>query len=373
MRGKTIAYKSLYDKHIKDNSNSNFLLNTSQSLGSPNEIMMKILKLKKELILNIEEVLKEFQKEYAKFRVKRNFTHETLKEISEYFVQAVVKTMTNQDFRKALTEFQNLDLMEKNPLFDGNSDCFNYFNGKSMELRVKALTINWLVFIDDNLDVKLSSAANLSDPTLAALKLFKLYLKKEVISLKVITMLVQQMNKILTELILADQKQSLIFQNYIKATEKEKGEKVSNNFSLKIKILDFIKLSPMKPWPCDLLPAFQDKLATMIVKKIINRFSQDKEFYQKYKSSMAYINIDSTNDLYYSDKWKTSLENCFAELGKNNDFKRKIKATMDDSSIPKIVSLVEENVLECIKMLIMYPKLSAVSQESVEATGFSCL
>ncbi|MBA2656033.1 MAG: hypothetical protein H0U70_03510 [Tatlockia sp.] len=374
-RGETTAYKFLYDKQVKDLPASKFLLNTNQSLACPNEITVEILKLKKDLIIKIEEILKEFQAAYVRFRLKQNLSRKTLKEISEYFVHAVLNTMTNHSFRKALSEYQILDLKEKDLLFNGNSKSFIFFNELSLELRLKALTINWWVLIDDSLDLQLSSAATLSDDTIATLNLFRISLKQEFVCLKIIEMQALQMNKILRELITAEQEQSQILQNYIKATGRDRNENINNNFSLKTNIFDFIKSFPMKPLVCDLLPTLQNNLATMIVKKIINKFSSDREFNKKYQSTMANIYSDSTDDLYFSDKWKDPLEKCLALVSKSHDFKRKMKSTMDNSLIATIVSTVEENVYECFKSLIISSKTFVVKPkpEATENLGVSCL
>lgn len=356
-RGATTAYRYLYNKQ-KDIPNAQYV-NTNQTLAYPTETTTLILKLKKDLINNIDEILKVFNKPYITFCEKRNLCHATRKEISEFFHQAILTTMTHSTFRKAPTEFQNLELRENDPLFNGNIGSFNYFNDKSLELRKKALTINWLVLIDENFDMKHSSAAALSKETIAALILFRIYLLKEVLSLKVIGKLIKQMDAILTNLIKVEQEQTLIFQNYIKVVEKDKQEKFNGNFSLKSKLLNFIKSCPMKPLPCELLPVLQDKMATLILKKIIKNFSQDTELNKgKYQNYMVKIYTNNTDDLYLSEKWLESLDKCFVELANNNEFKKKIKSTLEDPLIAKVVSIVEEHVYESIKSLIISPELA---------------
>ncbi|MBA2651969.1 MAG: hypothetical protein H0U73_06875 [Tatlockia sp.] len=390
LKSETTAYNKLIHKRKKQEKETikettleleAHYIKTKKCSICPDDILMKIEQLKADLLQNIARLLKLINSSYLIFCQESSLSLEAHKEISNYFCKAIMQTMSNGEFRKAPSEFQNLKKKQDDRLFESNLDCFDFFNKQSFDLRIQALTFNWLILYDANLDIKLSKAKIMNADTKESFNKFRCHLQDPTkVKLEPHLKQISKINKILLKLISVEQEQQASNQYYEKAwledarfqiykkieatkevaisqsSVENTGASSQNNeyYSFKALLLTFLKKSPMKKMYYDMHLQLQEKMATDLLATVVRTLSDPiKLNHQELAPYMAKVTFFET-DLYLHVDWKNKINLCLEAISAKKEFKDKI-ANLDlgNESIVKLIDFVGKKINLYFEFLLL--------------------
>lgn len=341
LAGSTIAYRSLVNKrNLNIERKANFIKNI-KSFTHPAHILFQLYELKVKMLDEIELVLELFNKSYIYFCNFIKCSHETRKEITDYFCHAIEQTMLSAEFGRKTNESDSASK---------NSANLAFFNKQLLQIKLQTLTLNWLVLIDKNLNLELSTAVNLSKETQKTLKKFKSYLLEDTSTFAKIKDTIETITTTLYSLITVEEEHDFKVKNYIQAN-KEIAEKIDDYYSLKALLINLLKPT-IKPMPYESHSSILQGLCSEIIRNIITLLGKDSRFNDIQNGSyVADINAYDTNDLYIKSDRLSKLKDCLTELSLEKSFPKK-ESLQSESSLSKTCSLVANKVADCLKTLL---------------------